>query len=153
MAKPIDVIKKGGTEDKTKTGEVLVEKKVVPYQAQYYRGFGSEGEDAYKSGWIAGDSPAMGKRYFTNTYTNALTQVKIPNDPRLGHVALLAGDNGKFDVVIRNADGKPLNTPLANTSYQQAKQYVSDVLLKSRYNQVLKEDAKQPTNTSMAIFK
>lgn len=41
-------------------------------------------------------------------------------------MALIGNDNGYFDVAIRNADGKILNTPVQQVPYAQARQYLSN---------------------------
>lgn len=118
------VIKKteteGGKDDK------IVSRKTAIFDANQYKSFGQEGQNAHKEGWMPQEFISSTKRVYTNPYDNALSQIQIPNDTRLGHMALIGNDNGYFDVAIRNADGKILNTPVQQVPYAQARQYLSN---------------------------
>lgn len=132
--------------------ETIATKKVAAYDPNVYKGFGAQGEDAYKSGWMPQESPMMGKRIFTNQYSNAFNQVKIPNDDRLGHLALIAGDNGKFDVIIRNADKQQQGQPLrGNLTFDQVQKMYGNQLIGNRINEIEKQQAPVPVTAQGAV--
>ena len=143
----------GKAEDKGKTkDETIVTKKVLAYDPNLYKGFGEQGEDAYKSGWVYENSPVMCKRVFTNQYGNAFNQIRIPNDDRLGHLALVVGDNGKFDVLVRNADKQPQGQPLAsNLTYDQVQKMYGNQLIGNRLNEINKQDSTQKQYVKGAV--
>jgi hypothetical protein len=104
----------------------IVSKSVIAFDPSKYASFGVEAKNAHGEGWTPGEFLTSTKRVYTNPYDNALSQVQIPGDTRLGHIALIGNNNGYFDVAIRNADGKILNTPVQQAPYATAKQFISN---------------------------
>lgn len=120
----IRVTKKTETGDKKE--ETVATRKVAPYDPSKYSSFGTESQNAYNEGWLPQEALSATKRVYINPYDNALSQVVIPGDKRLGHMALIGNDNGFFDVAIRNADGKVMTLAAQQVPYATAKQYIAN---------------------------
>ena len=79
---------------------------------QLYSAWGEVAKDAQTDGWypaeVGGDTTV-----YRQKYDNRFNIVDIPGQKEKGHIAAIAGKNGKFDLVIRDAKGnvhQPLKT-------------------------------------------
>jgi len=126
MPKPIVALSKNPVISPLTGSGNAASKKAIAFDPGKYKAFGSEATDAYNEGWTPQEFINSTKRVYTNPYDNALSQVVINGDSRLGHLALVGNDNGYFDVALRNADGVIIQNLLQKAPYSVAKQYITN---------------------------
>jgi hypothetical protein len=130
----------------------ILKRKTAPFDANNYIAFGKDAQNAYTQGWQPREAINSTQRVYTNPYENALSQVVVPNDNRYGHVALIANNNGAFDVAIRDADGKVIKKTLINVPFSQADNYIKGVV-GARIDSINKGDVASVSGNNMGIFK
>lgn len=70
-----------------------------------YSVWGDQAKDAQGEGWRPAGWDSNGTVTFRNTYNPGANTVAIPGEQSYGHIAAVGYKNGKFDIVLRDANG------------------------------------------------
>ncbi len=104
--------------------------------------FGKYAGIAKQQGFFPETDPDQnGQVVFRNNFSKAFNDVVIPDTPgEKGHVAFIGNGNQKFDVVIRDNDGKVRMTMFKGISPDDVQTYINKAggLVDTRNNNVLK---------------
>jgi hypothetical protein len=92
--------------------------------SKLYSPWGDQSMVAQKQGWYPevayGDTVT-----YRSGYNSPFNTVQIPGQSELGHVALIGGYSGNFDVVVRDNAGKVKSTLFKGISPQQVQQWIT----------------------------
>ncbi len=68
--------------------------------------FGQEADAAKGEGWYPTAQPDQyGTMIYRNSYNPSANTIQIPGEKNYGHLAAIGYKNGRFDIVIRDANG------------------------------------------------